>query len=416
VPTVNYATTGSNTAASGAGGSAVTGTNGDISGTTITLNETAVLSDFAAGDVIWYEGDGGDRHLFEIVSFTGGAATCTAVVVVETATTTISDGRNWAVGGSRLDMDNDTSNRDWEDFTGGWDAVFGAGTFDLDAQVTPTGGSVTAGPIRFIGDGQGSTYLRSTTNTEHFDVSGGLVHLIDFTATTSATPATATALNQSNSNGSQGILVERVTVDGLNYGWYTNYHDITLFIGCIFENCTSHGVYLPHWTAARRRFVNCTFRNNGGDGAHHSNPNGSVYTLFMGCVFEGNTGDGLEVTISAFAVVDIVNCVFHDNGGHGLNFGTTSVIDSSVSFTNCIFTNNGLYGVTAPSSTHNGVTFSDYNAFYNNTSGPRQNVTAGAHDVTLGADPFTDAAGDDFSLNNEASGGGMLRFAGYGLS
>jgi hypothetical protein len=53
------------------------------------------------------------------------------------------------------------------------------------------------------------------------------------------------------------------------------------------------------------------------------------------------------------------------------------------------------------------------NAFKSNSSGPRLNLGAQTGDVDLTADPFTNAAGGDFSLNNTAGGGALLRATGY---
>jgi hypothetical protein len=58
--------------------------------------------------------------------------------------------------------------------------------------------------------------------------------------------------------------------------------------------------------------------------------------------------------------------------------------------------------------------YANYNAYRNNTSGPRQYLTAGANDVTLTADPYTNEAGNDFSLNATAGGGAACTDTGFG--
>jgi hypothetical protein len=47
------------------------------------------------------------------------------------------------------------------------------------------------------------------------------------------------------------------------------------------------------------------------------------------------------------------------------------------------------------------------NAYYNNTVGYPPSM--GSASINLTADPFTDAASGDFSLNNDAGGGAVLR-------
>jgi hypothetical protein len=74
---------------------------------------------------------------------------------------------------------------------------------------------------------------------------------------------------------------------------------------------------------------------------------------------------------------------------------------------------NGAYGLNYTSG--NALNdFNDWNAYYGNTSGARSsNQTAGLFDVALGADPFIDALGDNFRLNNVANGGALLKAMGF---
>jgi len=55
----------------------------------------------------------------------------------------------------------------------------------------------------------------------------------------------------------------------------------------------------------------------------------------------------------------------------------------------------------------------DFNAVGGNTSGNYSQIPSGPHDVTLTGDPFTNAAGNDFSLNNVAGAGAACRNAGF---
>ena len=138
------------------------------------------------------------------------------------------------------------------------------------------------------------------------------------------------------------------------------------------------------------------------------------------CLSTNNTGassDGFRTDANCFPFV-MRNCIAHGNGRDGLN-KTTYVIGDIVQ--NNIFTNNGRYGlnyaVVTPTIPH-----IDYNAFRNNTTGAKNNLdsTSGnynsgpftSHDVTLSADPYTNAATNDYTLNNNAGGGAACREAG----
>ena len=114
-PIVKYnSSTGSNTAPSDA---VATGTNasGTGAGTTITLNGTFDCTAAADddSDFIWCATTSGQRHLFQITSFTGGKATATAVVVAEAIGATTFSGATWHINGSRLSLESDSSNEDY---------------------------------------------------------------------------------------------------------------------------------------------------------------------------------------------------------------------------------------------------------------------------------------------------------------
>jgi len=131
----------------------------------------------------------------------------------------------------------------------------------------------------------------------------------------------------------------------------------------------------------------------------------------IGCISYGHTGGSgrgfsEESTGSRFYA-----CVAYDCSQDGIcldggNAGLATCIH------NCILAENGGYGINSTSTNYTDCP-SDHNAFYSNTSGLRNNWTAGAADVTLSADPFTDGASGDFSLNATAGGGADCRAAGF---
>jgi len=152
----------------------------------------------------------------------------------------------------------------------------------------------------------------------------------------------------------------------------------------------------------------------------------------MDCWVHDNTSDGVAV----FTTGRVTGNVIANNGGHGLIYNYGGLILNNILYGNggdgiratqsysfnigagvCennILVNNGGYGINQPTAqTHADYPWIDYNAFYNNTSGARQNVNASPHDVTLTGDPFTNAAGDDFTLNNTAGAGAACRGAGF---
>ena len=83
----------------------------------------------------------------------------------------------------------------------------------------------------------------------------------------------------------------------------------------------------------------------------------------------------------------------------------------SFSLLNNIFYGNGGWNATLSSGIR--VLVNRQNAYGAGGSGDRQNFLPGLEDVTLTADPFTNAAGGDYSLNNDAGGGVACRNAAF---
>lgn len=131
------------------------------------------------------------------------------------------------------------------------------------------------------------------------------------------------------------------------------------------------------------------------------------------CVAYNNTGasvDGFNLE-NCLGQVVVMNCVSMSNGRDGIGVNGSYI---GCSLLNNILISNGGYGIRFPA---NGRRIAspdiNYNAFYNNTTGARLGIVAGANDVTLTGDPFTNAAGLDFSLDNTANEGAACRAAGF---
>lgn len=132
-----------------------------------------------------------------------------------------------------------------------------------------------------------------------------------------------------------------------------------------------------------------------------------------GCIISSNSGGSSDgVLINAYAV-NISGNVLYGNGRDGIRSAAAFWQIGSL-YLNNIVVNNAGYGFNASGAAAfaNAVAV-DFNAYYNNTSGARNNVTAGAHDITLTADPFTNAGAGDFSLNSTAGGGAALKGTGF---
>jgi hypothetical protein len=100
------------------------------------------------------------------------------------------------------------------------------------------------------------------------------------------------------------------------------------------------------------------------------------------------------------------------NTSHGVQGSNDGTMWWLYVFENNIFYGNGGYGVRLPA----GLTYvpiNRNNAYGANTPAGRYNLGVGYGDVTLTADPFTDSATDDYSLNSTAGGGAACKNAGF---
>jgi hypothetical protein len=141
----------------------------------------------------------------------------------------------------------------------------------------------------------------------------------------------------------------------------------------------------------------------------------------IGNLVANNTGansDGIRYSYGS--VIEHNTC--HGNGLNGLVALANSPYGQVVR--NNLLTSNGGYGIKANPAGAMGARFThDGNAFWNNSSGPRNNMdsTTGifgvnpytnVRDVTLTGSPYVDAAGGNYGLNTTAGAGAAARAAG----
>jgi hypothetical protein len=133
-------------------------------------------------------------------------------------------------------------------------------------------------------------------------------------------------------------------------------------------------------------------------------------SLCLHCISANNTGStGAEKNEGFFVNnmtgnVILINSVSYGNSQDGLRIGVVSNYPFVVS--NSIFVNNTGIGLNSPNTTYvANAQWENYNAFFGNTGGAIVGMTSGANDVTLTGDPFTNGAGNVFTLNNTAGAG-----------
>ncbi len=175
-----------------------------------------------------------------------------------------------------------------------------------------------------------------------------------------------------------------------------------------------------NWTIS-----NCYIHDNACPGV--ALPTGQTAGSLIRNVIVNNTGassDGVIASSDGY-IYNIQENTFYGNGRDGIRFADTKFFIGTV-VKNNIFVNNAGYGINATTAGTPALFNLDGNAFYNNTLGASNNLTdtgatnpvngAGQYtyslNQTLSGDPFTNAAGEDFTLNNTAGAGAQVRGAG----
>lgn len=142
-------------------------------------------------------------------------------------------------------------------------------------------------------------------------------------------------------------------------------------------------------------------------------PNYSSCSLVARCVIAGNGTYGIDVGGNGANTINILSNTFEGNGTAGVNIATTSARKAMV--VNNIFANHsgaGDYGLQVGTISSSGIVRTAQNYYYNNTNDATTGYTSPL-DVSVGADPFTSVAGDNWTLNNNNPGGGQVRLAAF---
>lgn len=422
LPYVRYnSSTGSNTAASGAGPStALTGGTATSAGTTVTLPALTDLTNVATdgSHCIWVNSSGANRKLSKITNKAGsGGATPTVTTEDTLAVAAVS----WAIGGKRLHGENSTSRVDVLDGKAGWTFHFeGTGTYDQSTAWVPVAGDTTNGGITVRGDSASTrATLRQTGNLRHLDQFefGKVMYL---KATTNNGTNTATGLIRGVSNNGYSMEIRDCVMDTLNRGMLLDTCSGVVISGCEIKNCTGSGIHFASGAANTGvhidgcKITDCNTADTAGEAGISFNGSATSALLITNSEVVSNKRE--NVFWDGLGALALLNCVVYDGkgtGGHGVRVSANST-RASFSMFNSILYGNAGYGLNCPSGfdpiANNGI---DFNAFGSNTSGARNNTTAGGSDVTLSADPFTNGASDDFSLNATAGGGAACKAVGY---
>lgn len=385
---------GSDTQASGLGpATALYGSGATTDGSAVVTGITT--TGVTAGDLLWVQTSSG-RQFSIIASVDSG----TQVTCDDTFSAGL--GQTWAIGGKRATWDNSDSRNLFQDAIG-W-TIETETDQSLTSQITLSGTTSTDSPIRIKSDTAGT--IRTITQTINDEV---------FHGATSHSYYVFTDLKLQCSGSSTGAAIKwdnrvRCVFENCTIGDQTNTFAFAFrrtasspslcFVNCIIEYCTSYGIELSNANMQFASMHQCVIRNNA-EGIRGIGDN----TFYSNCLIYGNTGDGIGN--SSNGASKFVNCVIADNGGYGCNQTVAGLSDSV--FQGCIFSNNTLGGLAFADQRY--LNHAINCSFYNDTATNVNEIDT----VTLTADPFTDSATGDYTINETAGGGSTLRSTGITL-
>ena len=398
-----------------------------------------VDADDALVDYIWCETTSGERHLFEILTFTGGVSTCTAVTTTESVGATFS-GADWHINGTRKSFDVDSSNSDENDWNVGWQIELASGVYTHSTHFTPGQNTVfsSLSPGIEVYAAAGSStrpQIQVDGNIKHFE--GRQFCLVKFTFIEFNRPSSSNGGSNNYFDTSQGCnanLMDCVIDNSMGSATQPSQlisvqygRRVLTAVNCYFRGGADRICRINQCEAVK--FYSCHF--DGDDGTYGSvaavgATNGTNDNVeIVNCLIEAPGGAGFFTpTDNDDASVTIMNNTFVDCGGNAVEFedsagsSDNSPTRSVVILNNLVAYSGGYAFVTPTTATgrlrmEGGSIFAG-NATYSNTSGAYTGqITSGTSDVALTADPFVDRPGRDYSLNTTSGGGADCTDAAY---
>lgn len=293
-------------------------------------------------------------------------------------------------------------------------AVTGNSVHIKSGTYTLTSAVAIGGALTLIISGYNSTHndygtkplITTATNSTQLFTGGTLDVLFFLNLSMSNTASTRGDGFRATSNYPTVFFMDCV-LDGFDKGINgdngssTNVCQVIYCVNTEIKNCATAAITSFQFQVALH---GCNIHDNTQYGVHlltGNQPLSCVDTVFA------NNGKYAIIFDSATGNAQITNCVFYNNGltfsGHP--FAAISTGGNAITITNTIMFGGGANYIA------NGYVLGRCNAMDSAGMGSTTYVTKG--DVSLTADPFTNAASNDFSLNSTSGAGAACRLAGF---
>tara|TARA_R110002096_G_scaffold134022_3_gene285100 strand:+ start:1385 stop:2596 length:1212 start_codon:yes stop_codon:yes gene_type:complete len=357
------------------------------------------LSSISAGDLLYCSTSSGRQ--FSIIA---SVDTINETITTDDVWPTES-GVSWSVGGKRATLEN-SKQLLRDSFTGGKPELH----LETDQTTSTSFYGTSASPMSATIRSSDGTQRTITQTASDYIFRGGSYTLQDIKLIcTNATPAVS-LLRFENATSYSYIIATKchfaggaqtLNSGGGSYGLRVRMQACEVS-GFTSSNGAIYGQQFGTTTRGELHADFCYFHSNQRDVGNTSSGNTTNLT-FVNCIFDGTNSGGWAIALGRANYTQTIGCVFYNysSGAWYFSFGTPYYIR------NCLFVNCGTAIGAYGSLSNRGS--SDFSYFYNNTNNYSVYATNQDNDVELTADPFTDAANGDFSLNSDAGGGSVLR-------
>lgn len=399
--------------AKNSGGNNSSTTDAVANGTTTITSATASFTSAINGNIIYFSGGSG--------SITGTWRRATFVnstTITIDASIAASTGMTMNIGGALATpaQVNTTA------VAGNTVYVKASGTITVTATVSFNKDSRSLPPYKWIGytsargDNGLVSWTTATNSTDLISVTGTCVNVEINNFSFSNTAGTRADGLKAGTTGFMWV-VKNCVFDGFTSGIDDNSNNFQplLVAQCEIKNCTTVGLSNGASTYIFDSYIHanvigCRTQNPAGSGGNNA-------FVMTNTIVSSNTSIGCNIASgtvngSYFQPV-FTSCVFYNNTSDGLKLNVGGSNDTGLSCKNCIFYGNGGFGINVTSANSLMMLYFQNNAYGSNTSGNLSNISSGSGDVTLSANPFTNAGSGDFSLNSTAGGGAALKAVGY---
>jgi len=202
-------------------------------------------------------------------------------------------------------------------------------------------------------------------------------------------------------SSSAGSLIHDVKVTGANAS------TTGAFLGganSCHLRCEASGGSTNGFHGQGGHFIGCVASGIAGRGFQVSGSQCSVFSHCLAINNTGGSGKGFDLGTATGSAI-FLNCTAYGNASE--NFDNSSAPVAACNWINCL----AVGSTTAFGFTRNGRAWNC--AAFNNNDGNYGSSVIKVGSFDLAADPFVDATGLDFALNDEANGGGVCRAAGF---